>query len=106
VEHVVEHVLVVEREAEVRVRVCGRGDRHAGAVTNDRRALLPASELLGQLDVQLPDPGLVAAEAGADDVEARQASRIDDLARQVVEPGAGDERRQLARDAYEGSSRP
>jgi hypothetical protein len=67
---------------------------------------LAAAELLGQRDVQLPDPGLVAAQARADDVEAREAGGLDDLVGEIVEPGAGDERRELARGAYRESSSP
>ncbi len=105
-EDVVEHVLVVEREPEIRVRVGGRRDGDACSVTDDRGALLPGAELLRELDVQLPDPRLEAAETGAGDVEAREARGVHHVLGQVLVPGTGDERRELARDAYDGSSSP
>ena len=105
-EHVVEHVLVVQREAEVRVGIGSRGNGDAGPVADDRRALLAAAEVLRELDVQLADPRLEAAEAGADDVQAREAGGVHDVVGEVLEPGAGDERRELARRSYDGSSRP
>jgi hypothetical protein len=56
--------------------------------------------------VQAADPRLEAAEAGAGDVEGRELGDVDDLLREIVEAGAGDEGRELARDAYGSSSSP
>jgi hypothetical protein len=104
-EHVVEHVLVVQGEAKIRVGIGSRGNGHAGSVADDRRALLAAAQLLRELDVQLADPRLEAAEAGADDVQAREAGGVQDVVGEILEPGAGDKARELARGSYDGSSR-